>query len=95
MFNVGVYISGTEHNWKLKFSMQAHLTDINTIFEYCHNNNVDVLHLEDGTVYRPFLKNKTVIVTVFSQNSLVIFRICDNNSNNNNNNNNNNNKIRI
>ena len=32
----GVYISGTEHNVKLKFSMQAYLTFINTILEYCH-----------------------------------------------------------
>ena len=31
-----IYISGTEYNWKLKFSMQTHRTC--TIFEYCHNN---------------------------------------------------------
>ena len=34
----GAYISGTEHNWKLKFSMQPgiYLTHLNTIFEYYH-----------------------------------------------------------
>ena len=57
-----VSISGTEHNWKLKFSMQTNLTHINTIFKYCHSSvnldNVDVLYLEDGNVYRPVLKNK-------------------------------------
>ena len=56
MFCVGgVYISGTEHNWKLKFSMQTHLTHINNIFDY-YLNNVDVLYLEDGNAYRPVLK---------------------------------------
>ena len=29
-------ISGTEHNWRLKFNVQTHLTHIITIFEYCH-----------------------------------------------------------
>ena len=33
LFSGGVYISGTEYNSKLKFSMQTHL---NTIFKYCH-----------------------------------------------------------
>ena len=31
-----VYIPGTEHNTKLKFSMQTHLTHINTLLEYCN-----------------------------------------------------------
>ena len=49
-----VYISGTEHNRKLKLSMQTYLTHINItgISEYCQasliSNNVDVLYLEDG-----------------------------------------------
>ena len=54
-----VYILGTEHDLELKFSMQTNLTDINTIFEYCHAsvnlNNVYVLYLEYGNVYRPVL----------------------------------------
>ena len=35
---------------------------MNTIIEYCHASvnldNVGVLYLEDGNVYRPVLKNK-------------------------------------
>ena len=60
-----VYILGTEHDLELKFSMQTNLTDINTIFEYCHAsvnlNSVYVLYLEYGNVYRPvpnFLSQK-------------------------------------
>ena len=60
---IGQYISCKEHKRKLKFSMQTHLTYINTIFEYCHASviiaNVNVLYSEDGKVYRPVLKNKT------------------------------------
>ena len=47
--------SQVKHTWKLKFSMQTHLTHINTIFEYCHasvnSDNLDILHLEDRNVY--------------------------------------------
>ena len=54
-----VYISGAEHNRKLKFSMQTHHTLINTILEYyrasVNFDNVDVLYLENGNVYRPVL----------------------------------------
>ena len=36
---------------------------LNTIFAYCHASvnldNVVVLYLEDGNVYRPVLKNET------------------------------------
>ena len=56
------YITCTEHNWKLKFSMQSHLTDTNALFEYCHaseNLEKDILYLEYGNVYRLVLKNKT------------------------------------
>ena len=37
IFSVGVHI-GTEHDWKLKFSMQPgiYLTHLNTIFENYH-----------------------------------------------------------
>ena len=70
------YISGTEHNCKLKFGMQTHLTHINTIFKYCHAsvnlNNVDVLHLEDGNVCNPVLKNKTS--TLFSPKNPFLLR---------------------
>ena len=58
-----MYIS-TEHNSQLKFSIQTHVTHINTISEYFHASlvldSVDVLYLEDGTVYRSrsVLKNK-------------------------------------
>ena len=54
----GGYISGREHNWKLKFSMHTHLPHINIFFKYCLNN-LDILYLQDGNVYRPVLKNKT------------------------------------
>ena len=64
---VDVSISGREHNWKLKFSLQTHLTHINTIFKYCHASvnldNVHVLCLEDENVYRPVLKNKTAAMS--------------------------------
>ena len=55
MFSVwDLYISGTEHNWKFKFSMQTHLTHISTICEYCNAllnlDNVEVLYLEDSLV---------------------------------------------
>ena len=53
----GAYISDKEHNFKLKFSIQTHVTHMNAIFEYCHAleilNSVDVLYLEDRNVYRP------------------------------------------
>ena len=43
-----VHNSGTEHDWKLKFSMHTHLTHINSIFECFHASvilhNVDILH---------------------------------------------------
>ena len=49
LYSVGdVYISGTEHKMKLKFSMQAHLTHINTILKDCYASviidNADVLY---------------------------------------------------
>ena len=41
-------ISDTEHNLKLKFSMETYLTHIITIFEYYHASvilgNVDILY---------------------------------------------------
>ena len=47
-----IYISVTEHYWKLKVSMQTHLTQINTVFEYCHASmnldHVDILYFEMG-----------------------------------------------
>ena len=59
-------VSGAEHNWKLKFRMQTHLADINTIFEYYHASvnldNVDVLYLEYEHVKRHVLKNKTATI---------------------------------
>ena len=52
-------ILGTEHIWKLNFSMQTHLTLINTIFEYWHASvnlgYVFVLYMDDGNAYRPQL----------------------------------------
>ena len=61
-----VYISVTEHNMKLKFSMQTHLTHINTILEYCHASviidNADVLYLEDWNGHSLVLKNKTATI---------------------------------
>ena len=37
---------------------------MNTIFEYCHASvfldNVEILYLEDGSVYNSVLKNKTI-----------------------------------
>ena len=58
-----VYISGTEHSKKLKFSTLTYLTNATIIFEYCHASvvldNVDILYLEDGNVCRPVLKNNT------------------------------------
>ena len=54
-----IHRTGIEHNRKLKFSMQTHLTHINTIFKYFHASVildiVDVLYLEGKNV----LKNKT------------------------------------
>ena len=47
----GVYISGTEYR-KLKFSVLTHLTSVNASVNL---DNVDVLYLEDGNVYRPVL----------------------------------------
>ena len=47
----GVYISGKEYDWKLKFSVQTYLTHINNVFESCYSSvNLDDLHLhlEDG-----------------------------------------------
>ena len=62
MFSGGcIYISQIQSIMEyLKFSMQTHLTHINTIFEYCHASmnldNVIVLYLEIGNVYTPVLK---------------------------------------
>ena len=65
-----VNISFTEHNSKLKFSMQTYLTHINIISEYCHAllilDNVGVLYLENWNVCSPVLKNNTAAM-FFSQ----------------------------
>ena len=64
MFRVGgcIHRTGIERNRKLKFSMQTHLTHINTIFKYFHApvilDIVDVLYLEGKNV----LKNKIATV---------------------------------
>ena len=54
MFSGDVYISGRDHNWKLKFSLQTQLTHKNTNFEYIHASveldNVDVSYLEAFSV---------------------------------------------
>ena len=59
----GMYISGTQHQLKLKFSIQTNLAHKNTTFEYCHGlmnlGYVDVLFLENENVCRPVLKNIT------------------------------------
>ena len=58
MFSGGVvYISDMEHNRKLKFSMQTHMTTLylNVAMLWC---DVDVLYLEDGNAHRPFFKTK-------------------------------------
>ena len=44
------FISGKEHNRKLKFSLHY---------------NVDILYLENGNAYRSFLQNKTTINITF------------------------------
>ena len=66
-----VYISGTEHDRKLKFRMHAHLTPVNSIFEYSYASvildNLDILCLEDEHVCRPVLKNETATM-FFSKN---------------------------
>ena len=50
MFSGSVYISGTEHNMTLRFSMLTYLTHINTLLEYYHASVIiDVLYLEDGS----------------------------------------------
>ena len=50
--------------------MQSYLTHINIIFEYFQASviidNVDVLYLEEGNVYRLVLKNNTATM-FFSQ----------------------------
>ena len=53
--------SGTEHNRKLKFSMETHLTQEKHYIYHASMSldNVDVLYLEDWNVYRPVLKNLT------------------------------------
>ena len=70
----GVNISCTEHNWKLKFSMQNHLTHISTIFEYWYASvNLDnALYLEYGNVYRPVLKNKSATMIFFLKKKLFL-----------------------
>ena len=73
-----VIISGTEHNRKLKFSMQTLLTHVNTITEYCHASvnldYVDVLYLQDWDVYiyRPFLRNQTTTTFCLKKHCVVI-----------------------
>ena len=73
-----VYISVTEHNWKLKFSMQTHLPQINTVFEYCHASmnldHVDILDYEMGMYIerRPALKKKMNRNYVFSQKTFLV-----------------------
>ena len=63
-------ISGIVHR-KLKFSMYSSLTNIITIFEYCHAS-VDVSCLEDRNVYRPVLKNKTA-TCFFSKKPFLVY----------------------
>ena len=59
-----MYNSGSEHNCKLKISMQTRWY-FDTLV-YCHNN-VNVLYSEDGNVYRPILKYKTATMFFFSK----------------------------
>ena len=56
----GVYISGTEHNMQLKFSILTYLTHIKTLLEYYHVSLIidDLLYVKDGNLYRLVLKNK-------------------------------------
>ena len=70
--------------------MQTHLTNINIIFEYCHAsvilNNLNVLYLEDGNVYRPvrkknytatmFFLKKTFLVVVHAYQMLTLSVAC-------------------
>ena len=62
---------------KLKLGIQTHLTYINTIFEYCLAqvilDNVDVLCLEDGNVYKPVLKNNTTTMFFLKKKFLAIY----------------------
>ena len=62
-----IHRTGIERNRKLKFSMQTHLTHINTIFKYFHASVildiVDVLYLEGKNV----LKNKTATVFFYEK----------------------------
>ena len=70
----GIYISGTEHNWKLKFSMETHLTSINAIFEYCHGSvnldDEDVLYLKYWNVSTCGIVLKNEMATIFFSKNL-------------------------
>ena len=61
--------------------MQTRLTEIhvNTLFEYCHASvnldNVDILYLENGNVYRPRLKHKTATIFFLKKLFLVEFLV--------------------
>ena len=51
------------------------------MFEYCHASviwdNIDVLYLEDGMYYRPFLKkNQTANLCFFSEKPFVVLIKC-------------------
>ena len=75
----GACISGTTHSRKLKFSVQTYLIHISIIIEYCHASvildNADVLHLEDGNVCRPVLKNNTATM-FFLKKSFLVKKCC-------------------
>ena len=49
----------------MNFTIQLHLTLINTIFKFCHAlanlDNVNLLYVENGNVDRPVLKNIFVL----------------------------------
>ena len=49
--------------WEVEIQYVNSSETLNTIFAYCHASvnldNVDILYLENGNIYRPVLKNKT------------------------------------
>ena len=73
-----VYIKFTEHNSKLKFSMQTYLTLKNIIFKNCNASvileNVDVLYLEEGNTVRPVLKHNTTTMFFLKTKYMFVFQ---------------------
>ena len=65
---LGGCIPVAEHNGKLKFSMQTHLTHINTILEYCLASVIidkaDVFHCN---VHSLVLKNKPATIFILKK----------------------------